>query len=84
MKPTAAELEIAIIAAERLSETGTDEHHLAQCLLYLYQRLEKLEKVRAAAEDYLRFDQGEPRHTALVRAIEAARQSEAQEDPGPG
>jgi hypothetical protein len=44
--------------------------------LYLYQRLQGLEKVRAAAENYLHFGQEEPQHAELVLAIEAARQAE--------
>ena len=83
MKPTDAELEIAIIAAERLCETGTDQHHLAQCLLYLYQRLDSLEQVLTAAEDYLRHDREPARHAVLVNAIETARRAEAREAPGP-
>ncbi len=73
MKPTDAELEIAIIAAERMRETGTDEHHLAKSLLYLYQRLDKVEKVLSAAEHYLHSGREESQYDALVRAIEAAR-----------
>ena len=84
MKPTDNELEIAIIAAERLSESGTDEHHLGQCLIYLYQRLDQLDRVRAAAENFLHSGQEDPQYDALARAIVAARQREAQEDPGPG
>jgi hypothetical protein len=78
MKPTDAELEIAIIAAERLCETGTDEHHLGQCLIYLYQRLDQLDRVRAAAEDFLHSGQEDPQYDALVRAIEASREGAAQ------
>jgi hypothetical protein len=83
MKPTDAELEIAIIAAEHMRETGTDEHHVAKSLLYLYQRLDKLEKVLAAAEDYFHFGQEEPQYSALVHAIEVAREAEAGGGPGP-
>lgn len=76
MKPTANQLEMAIVAAEAMRESGTDEHHIAQTLLYLYQRLLDLEKVRAAAENYLHSGQEEPQHAELVLAIEAARQAE--------
>jgi hypothetical protein len=79
MKPTASELEIAIVAAERIRSSGTDEHHMAQCLLYLYQRLEKLEKVNTAASNYLHFGQEEPQHAELVLALEAAQQQELRE-----
>ena len=43
MKPTANELEMAIVAAEAMRESGADEHHVARTLLYLYQRLQELE-----------------------------------------
>jgi hypothetical protein len=78
MKPTEAELEMAIVAAERMFETGSDDHHLAKSLLYLYQRLQKVERVRQAAENYLHSGLEESRHAELSRAIEAARKTEAQ------
>lgn len=90
MKPTDAELEIAIVAAERMRETGVDGHHVARSLLYLYQRLQHLERIRAAAENSLCLGQDERRNTELVQAIEAARAAEEAEareggkDPGPG
>jgi len=90
MKPTANELEMAIVAAEAMRESGADEHHVARTLLYLYQRLQELENVRAAAENYLHSGQEERRHAELVQAIEAARQAEQREsgvegeNPGPG
>ena len=90
MKPTNNELEIAIVTAEAMRESGTDEHHIAGTLLYLYQRLLDLEKVREAAENYLHFGQEEPQHAELVIAIEAAKQAEQretgveEEDLGPG
>jgi hypothetical protein len=84
MKPTDAELEIAIVAAERMRETGEDGHHVAQSLLYLYQRLQHLEKIRAAAEACLEFDREEPRHAGLALAIEAARTAEKAETPESG
>ncbi|MEN8108120.1 MAG: hypothetical protein ABFS22_08955 [Pseudomonadota bacterium] len=76
MKPTDNELEMAIIAAERMRETGEDEHHIARSLLYLYQRLQDLENVLDAAESYLDFDQEEPQHAELVLAIKAASDAE--------
>jgi len=88
MKPTENELEIAIVAAERIQESGTDEHHIAKALLYLYQRRLELEKVYEAAEHYLHTGQEEPQRAALVLAIEAIRHAEPrktgakEEDPG--
>jgi len=83
MKPTDNELEIAIVAAERLCETAADEHHVAKSLLYLYEQLDRLEKVRVAAEDFLHSGQEDPQYDALVRALEAAREA-APTGPGPG
>ena len=85
MKPTAAELEMAIVAAERMRASGNDEHHVAQSLLYLYQHNEKLEKVHTAASNYLHFGQEEPQHAELVLALEAMKQQEQREigeEPG--
>ncbi|MDH3901376.1 MAG: hypothetical protein OEU51_10065 [Gammaproteobacteria bacterium] len=76
MKPTDNEVETAIVAAEAMRESGADEHHVAKTLLYQYQRLQDLEKIREAAENYLRFGQEEPMHAELVLAIEAARKTE--------
>jgi len=82
MKPTDGELEMAIIAAEELWQSGRDEHHLAKTLLYLYQRFEVLEKVRIAAENYLRTPQEAPRQAELTRAIETANKLDQQETAG--
>jgi hypothetical protein len=76
MKPTDNELETAIVAAEEMRASGADEHHVAKTLLYQYQRLQDLEKIRAAVENYLRFGQEEPQHAELVLAIESARKNE--------
>ncbi|MGD2136763.1 MAG: hypothetical protein PVJ66_00400 [Gammaproteobacteria bacterium] len=90
MKPTDAELEIAIVAAERMLETDEDEHHVAMSLLYLYQRLQHLENIRAAAEACLDSGEAESRRDGLKLAIDAARAAaDAEtrgggEDPGPG
>ena len=90
MKPTDNELEMALVAAKTMRTRGTDEHHVATALLYLYQRQQDLEQVRAAAESYLDSGQDEVQQAELVRAIEAARENEQRamgmegRDPGPG
>jgi len=90
MKPTDNEVEVAIVAAEAMRESGHDEHHIAKTLLYQYQRLQDLEKVRMAAENYLQSGQEKPLHAVLVLALEAAgktgqRESGIEEEaPGPG
>ncbi len=75
MKPTDNELEMAIVAAETMCESGEDEHHVGKTLLHLYQRLQTLEKVCAAAQDYLDSGQQGPQHVQLEVAIETARQT---------
>ena len=82
MKPTDGELEMAIIAAEELWQSGHDEHHLAKTLLYLYQRVEVLEKVRAAAENHLHSTPEASRQGDLQHAIEAAERMERREAAG--
>ena len=79
MKPTETELEIAIIAAEQMRDLGKDKHHIAKSLLYLYQRLQTVERIRKAAERYVHFGQEEPQHAELVRAIEAAKRVDDKE-----
>ncbi|MGB5305208.1 MAG: hypothetical protein WBO06_12840 [Gammaproteobacteria bacterium] len=76
MKPTETELEIAIIAAEQMRDLGRDKHHIAKSLLYIYQRLHALERIRKSAERYIHFGQEEPQHAELVMAIEAAKKAE--------
>ena len=79
MKPTETELEIAIIAAEQMRDLGKDKHHIAKSLLYLYKRLQTVERIHKAAERYIHFGQEEPQHAELVMAIEAARRAEEKE-----
>lgn len=76
MKPTDNELEMAIVAAREMRTLGEDHHHVAVSLLYLYQRQQDLEKIRAAAEDYLDSGQDGPQKAALARAVAAARENE--------
>lgn len=72
-KPTDNELEIAIIAAEQDLGSGQDAHHVAASLIYLYRRLQDLERVRDAAERLKDSAQDEDRLRALAQALETAR-----------
>jgi len=67
--------EAALDEAERLRANDEDEYYLGKCLLYLNQRLEDVEKVREAAENYLHFGQEETQHAELLLAIEAAKEA---------
>ena len=77
-KPTDNELEMAIIAAEQDLESGQDAHHVAASLIYLYQRLQDLERVRDAAERLVSPGPDEDRLRALVQALDTARANELQ------
>ena len=75
-KPTANELEMAIVAAEQDLNSGQDAHHVATALLYLYRRQQDLEMIRDAAERLVQSGQDEGRLTALTQALEAASANE--------
>jgi len=78
MKPSQDELNQAIQAAEKMRASDDDPQCLSKSLIYLYNRVEVLEKVFAAANQYMRFGQEEHEHAVLLQAIEAARRSEDQ------
>ena len=79
MKPTADELEKALTEAENMREQGNDPDHLSKSLLYLHKRLEKLEKVFDAANQYMRFGQEEHEHAELLKALDVVRRQEESE-----
>lgn len=80
MKPTSDEMHQAMAMAQSMRETDADAHYLAKSLIYLNHRTELLEKVMAAANQYIRFGQGEHEHAQLLQALEAARLSEDHEN----
>jgi len=77
MKPSANELAKALAMAEVMRESDDDPECLSKAFLYLYQRVEKLERVFNAANQYMRFGQEEHEHTVLLQALEAARDLES-------
>ena len=77
-KPSDNELEMAIVAAEQMLESGQDDHHVARTLLYLYQRQQDLEMIREAAGHLVRSGQDESRLASLAEAIDTARRNDAQ------
>ena len=66
-------LEMAIVAAEQLLDSGQDEHHMAAALIYLYQRLQDLERVREIAGLLAASGPDQERMTELAGALEAVR-----------
>ena len=82
-KPTENELEMAIVAAEQILQSGQDEHHLAGSLIYLYQRTQILQAVLEAAEQLSRNRANEASLAALARAVATAGAGdERQATPG--
>ena len=75
-KPTEEEFEDALKTAIQMREEGNDPHHIAKALLNLNYRMGFLEKVFHAASLYLR-GLGEHEHTALQKALDAARREDA-------
>ena len=73
VKPTENQLEMAIVAAEQLLDSGQDEHHMAAALIYLYQRLQDLERVREIAGQLATSGPDQERMTELAGALEAVR-----------
>jgi CBS domain-containing protein len=69
-----AALEACINEAERRLRSGGDADRLVHALVYLAGKSRDLENVRRAADVYLRSGHGEHEHTALVRALERARE----------
>ena len=76
VKPTENQLEMAIVAAEQLLDSGQDEHHMAAALIYLYQRLQDLERVREIASRLAASGPDQERMTELAGALEAVRGQE--------
>jgi hypothetical protein len=73
VKPTENQLEMAIVAAEQLLDSGQDEHHMAAALIYLYQRLQDLERVREIAGQLAAAGPDQERMAELAGALEAIR-----------
>lgn len=73
-KPGESELRTGVETAERMCDSsGQDPDFIAKALLYFKRRSERLERVFRAAELYLHSGLAEREHTALTRAIDAAR-----------
>lgn len=75
-KPSDTELKIALKKAIEMKEQGHDEYFLAKSLINHHYRIRYLEEVLKIADRYLNHGMAEHEHTALLRAIEKARQAE--------
>ncbi len=77
-KPSEQELAEALTEAARMREQGEDPHFLAKSLLNLNYRLRYLQRVLQAADTFLHYGQEAKLHTELLRAIDEAKQVEAE------
>ncbi len=73
---SAAQLELALRAAERVAGSAQDADAVCQALLYLRAKVAMLEHVRQAAERYLSAGQDEQLHMTLAKALSAASRGE--------
>ncbi len=73
---SAAQLELALRAAERAAGSAQDADSVCQALLYLRAKVTMLEHVRLAAERYLSAGQDEQLHMTLAKALSAASRGE--------
>ncbi|WJW74967.1 hypothetical protein QVG61_10725 [Thiohalobacter sp. IOR34] len=84
MKPSNEQMEAALAEAERLREADADPRGVAHMLLYLARRNAALERVCEVAERYVKFGLDENEHRQLLKALEAARETEDDIDLGLG
>ena len=76
-KPTDTELKIALAKAIEMKEQGHDEYFLAKSLINHQYRIRYLEEVLQIADRYINHGMADGEHTALLRAIEKAKDAEA-------
>lgn len=69
----------ALEAAQGLRDQGADADCLGHVALYLTEREDYLERVRQAAERYIRFGLDETEHDRLLKALDSARMAESRE-----
>ncbi len=75
---SAAQLELALRAAERVVGSAQDADAVCRALLYLRAKVAVLEHVRQAAERYLSAGQDEQLHMTLAKALSDASRAEQQ------
>ena len=75
-KPTATEMETALDAARRMRDFGVDPHPLAQSLLYLDERNQRMGDLLQAVDRYLRFGLPETELAKLRRNVQLLREAE--------
>jgi len=79
MKPSTEQMQHALEVAASMRDRDEDPDYLSMTLLYLQHRLEVLEQVHTAANEYMHFGQEERQHARLHRALESVRDFEIQE-----
>jgi hypothetical protein len=79
MKPSLEQMQHALEVAVGMREKEEDPDYLSRTLLYLQHRIEVLEQVHGAANEYMHFGQEERQHARLQRALEAVRNFEIRE-----
>ncbi|OOZ39836.1 hypothetical protein BOW53_09940 [Solemya pervernicosa gill symbiont] len=76
-KPSEEELKQALEEAIRMVEAREDPKFIAKALLNLNYRIGYLEKVKDAAERYVRFGLSEQEHSMLLKALDEFKHAEA-------
>jgi hypothetical protein len=74
--PTGAELDAALDAAERMRIRDVDPHHLARCLLYLWERGQAHEELLRHVDRYLRFGMDDRELAKLRRLVDRLREQQ--------
>ena len=73
-RPSPEAYKQALAAAERMSESNVDPHHIAQSLRYIHARTSKLEALFQVTDRYLRFGQPEHELTEMRQLIAELRE----------
>ena len=79
MKPSTEQMQHALEVAASMRDSDDDPDYLSRALLYLQHRIEVLEQVHSAANEYMHFGQEERQHARLQRALESVRDFEIRE-----
>ena len=82
IKPSEEALEKALAAAQRMRANDVDPHHLAQAVLYLHERNQRLEEVLKYTERFIRFGMAEPELAQLRRLVQRLREEGGRQDGG--
>lgn len=73
VKPSKADVELALSEARRMRESGEDDFFLARSLLNHHHRLHLLEDVYHAASAYVHGGEAPQLHARLIKVLDAYR-----------